>query len=154
MINTDLPPGDFTVKQKEEVSRPLTVISADLAKLTVDVFWGGGEMVRREKLKCPREIISLYSLYLSLKDCSGKLSCVLYVVFFLAWSFRRSFLAITKIKKNWQRTSVLVDEKIFFKYLNGQKRWSFVFGFFFFFNLVTDSSVYHSANQRAFLQTS
>lgn len=99
MINTDLPPGDFTVKQKEEVSRPLTVISADLAKLTVDVFWGGGEMVRREKLKCPREIISLYSLYLSLKDCSGKLSCVLYVVFFLAWSFRRSFLAITKIKK-------------------------------------------------------
>lgn len=54
-------------------------------------------MVSREKLKCLREIISLYSLYLSLKDCSEKLS-FLYVVFFLAWSFRRSFLAITKIK--------------------------------------------------------
>lgn len=58
VINTALLPGDFTVKQKAEVSRSLTVISADLAKLTIDVFWGGGEMLRREKLKCPRETIS------------------------------------------------------------------------------------------------
>lgn len=46
-------PGGFTGKQKAEVPRPLTVISADLAKLTIDVFWGGGEMLRRKELKCP-----------------------------------------------------------------------------------------------------
>ena len=43
-------PGDFTVKQGHGVSRPLTVIPADLAKLTIDVFWGWGEVLRREKL--------------------------------------------------------------------------------------------------------
>lgn len=54
-MNTALLPDDFTGKQKAELSRPLTVISAYLAKLTVDVFWGGGEMLRREKLNCPGE---------------------------------------------------------------------------------------------------
>lgn len=76
-----LSPGDFTGKQEAQVSRPLTVISADLAKLTIDVFWGGGEMLWREKLKCPREVLSFNNLYLSLKDCSEKLSSVLYAVF-------------------------------------------------------------------------
>lgn len=42
--------GDFTVKQGHAESRPLTVTPADLAKLTIDVFWGWGEMLRREKL--------------------------------------------------------------------------------------------------------
>lgn len=76
MINTALLPDAFIGKQKAEVSRPLI-----LAKLRIGVFWGEGEMLRREKLKCPRTIICLYSLYLSLKDCSEKLSCVLYGVF-------------------------------------------------------------------------
>lgn len=42
--------GDFTVKQGHAESRPLTVTPADLAKVTTDVFWGWGEMLRREKL--------------------------------------------------------------------------------------------------------
>lgn len=72
--------GDFTVKQEHDIPRPLTVIPADLAKLPVDVHSGWGEMLRRAKLKCSSEIISLYSLYLSLKDCSEKLGCVAYAV--------------------------------------------------------------------------
>lgn len=68
-------PGDFTVKQEHDISRPLTVIPADLAKLPIDVLSGWGGMLRREKLKCSSEIISLYRLYLSLKDCSEKLGC-------------------------------------------------------------------------------
>lgn len=44
VINTALLPGDFTGKQKAEVSRPLPVISA---KLRIGVFWDEGEMLRR-----------------------------------------------------------------------------------------------------------
>lgn len=90
------------------------------------MFFGAGE----KKLKCPREIISLYSLYLPLKDCSEKLNCILYVVFCSSTAFKRSFLANTKIKKKncQRRTSVLVCKK-FFKI----PEWAKELDFFFFF---------------------
>lgn len=79
-------PGDFTVKQGRDVSRPLTVIPADLAKLALGVVGGWRERLRREKL-CSSEIISLYGLYLSLKDSSEKLSCVVYALLYSSMVF-------------------------------------------------------------------